>query len=655
MTAPATRAGRVAADRVRGEGMRSPGGSAPLDSSGGRRPKVLLVDDRPENLTALQAVLEPLELDLVSVDSGEEALRSLLVEDFAVILLDVQMPGLDGFETATLVKERERTRHVPIIFLTAHGTDSEHVFRGYEVGAVDYLLKPFNPTVLRSKVSVFVELFEKTNALEAARLERRHAAQLRGLAEASVAIARARSQDEALRISEESARAIVGAERSFATLFEAVPASGNGKGPAAGRAGGMAGSELSAPLTAPDGRQLGLVQLAGKQDGSFNDGDEAILAQLAQMTSAAIEGLRLYEHEHGIAQTLQRSLQPQRMPGVAGVALGARYRPAGAGLQIGGDWYDVIPVDGGRCGLAVGDVTGRGLRAAIVMGQLRTAMRAYALEGHGPAAVLDRLEVLVNALDAGHMTTVVYAVVDPAQGRLRFACAGHPPPLLIPPDGAPTLLTGGRSLPLGVADEPRPEAEVSFEPGATLLLYSDGLVESRTVSLESRLEDLQRLAGDGPTDPGALCDTVLSRLGDGNADDVAMLAVRAVPPGHRLELSAPADARSLSSLRDGLRTWLEGAGASQGEIFEVTAAFGEACTNAVEHPRAASSGPLEVQATLVDREVTVTIRDSGQWREPRGGDRGRGLPLMQVLMDSVDIRPSSQGTEVRLCRRLAAA
>src|SRR3954453_3893432 len=132
-----------------------------------RQASVLLVDDQPENLVALSAVLEPLGQDLVHASSGEEALKLLLKQEFALILLDVQMPGLDGFETAALIKQREKTRHVPIIFVTAISKDTEHVFRGYSEGAVDYLLKPYDPAVLRSKVSVFIELFEKTAALKA--------------------------------------------------------------------------------------------------------------------------------------------------------------------------------------------------------------------------------------------------------------------------------------------------------------------------------------------------------------------------------------------------------------------------------------------------------------------------------------------------------
>ena len=160
----------------------------------GERAKLLLVDDRPENLLALEAILEPLGQELVRAGSGEEALRHLLQDEFAAILLDVQMPGMDGFQTAALIKGRERTRYTPIIFLTAISKDAEHIFRGYGAGAVDYLLKPFDPHILRAKVSVFVELWQKTVELrrqeellherELAELEREATSRYRSLADA---------------------------------------------------------------------------------------------------------------------------------------------------------------------------------------------------------------------------------------------------------------------------------------------------------------------------------------------------------------------------------------------------------------------------------------------------------------------------------------
>src|SRR6266545_2315682 len=135
------------------------------------RPRVLLVDDRPDNLMALAAVLEPLHADLVPARSGEEALRRLLGEEFAVIVLDVQMPVLDGFETARLIKQRERTRHIPLVFLTAISGEPEHHLRGYEVGAVDYVYKPFAPEILRAKVRVFIELWQRGAIIDRQRIE----------------------------------------------------------------------------------------------------------------------------------------------------------------------------------------------------------------------------------------------------------------------------------------------------------------------------------------------------------------------------------------------------------------------------------------------------------------------------------------------------
>jgi len=134
-------------------------------STPGRRAKVLLVDDRPDNLLVLEAILQGLDHDLVTATSGEQALKCLLTDDFAVILLDVQMPDMDGFETAEHIKRRERTRHIPIVFLTAIDQEPHHTFRGYATGAVDYLAKPFDPWVLRAKVAVFVDLWEKNRLL----------------------------------------------------------------------------------------------------------------------------------------------------------------------------------------------------------------------------------------------------------------------------------------------------------------------------------------------------------------------------------------------------------------------------------------------------------------------------------------------------------
>ncbi|MFI6346271.1 two-component system response regulator [Streptomyces sp. NPDC050560] len=219
-----------------------------------QKAKILLVDDRPENLLALEAILSALDQTLVRASSGEEALKALLTDDFAVILLDVQMPGMDGFETAAHIKRRERTRDIPIIFLTAINHGPHHTFRGYAAGAVDYISKPFDPWVLRAKVSVFVELYMKNCQLrEQASLLR---VQLEGgartpaggdgrepagvLAELSARLAAVEEQAEALskQLDDESADATVLAtaahlERKLTGLRRALDALEPGSGPGA--------------------------------------------------------------------------------------------------------------------------------------------------------------------------------------------------------------------------------------------------------------------------------------------------------------------------------------------------------------------------------------------------------------------------------------
>ncbi|MFI5757879.1 two-component system response regulator [Streptomyces sp. NPDC051569] len=210
-----------------------------------QKAKILLVDDRPENLLALEAILSALDQTLVRASSGEEALKALLTDDFAVILLDVQMPGMDGFETAAHIKRRERTRDIPIIFLTAINHGPHHTFRGYAAGAVDYISKPFDPWVLRAKVSVFVELYMKNCQLkdqaELLRLQLAGAGEAREpaglLAELSARLAAVEEQAEALskQLDDDAADASAVAtaahlERKLTGLRRALDALGPGAG-----------------------------------------------------------------------------------------------------------------------------------------------------------------------------------------------------------------------------------------------------------------------------------------------------------------------------------------------------------------------------------------------------------------------------------------
>ena len=368
---------------------------------------------------------------------------------------------------------------------------------------------------------------------------------------------------------------------------------------------------------------------------------------------------RVYERERRIAETLQRSLLPEKLPEIAGVELAARYLPAGAEGAIGGDWYDAVELDGGRLALVVGDVVGHGLRAAVVMGELRNAVRAYALVGPSPAEILRRLNRLVGHDVGGPMATVLCLVLDRRRGVATFASAGHLPPLLVAPDG-PRFLEGGRSVPIGASPDPGfAERREELPPGSTLVLYTDGLVERRRAPLERRLAMLAEAAARSRSGLEQLCDDLLAGALDGAppADDVALLAVRplgpAAPPGP-LRLRRPARASELLALRRRVRAFLADAGASEQVCHDVALAVSEAAANAVEHAYAGRApGEVEVELAVEGGEIVACVRDHGRWREPQSEHRGRGLRIIGVLMDAVAVEHDEGGTQVRMRRRLS--
>jgi serine phosphatase RsbU (regulator of sigma subunit)/anti-sigma regulatory factor (Ser/Thr protein kinase) len=485
-------------------------------------------------------------------------------------------------------------------------------------------------------------------AQETARLEQRHAAQLRGLADAALALNSTLSVDEMLALLGERACAIVGADRSAVSMV-----ADGGERP---RTPSRGGGRLIAPLIDRAGKALGLVELADKREGDFSEDDESILVQLAQMASAAIENARLYQHERGIAVELQSALLPKGLPEIPGVAADVRYR-AGGPDDVGGDWYELVPLADGRVGLAIGDVVGRGMDAASMMGHLRMALRAYALEGESPALVARRMARFVRTLDRDQMSTCVYAVLNPVTGELRSANAGHPPPLVLTGDGRASFLTGKPGLPFGVtADYDYSELKTTLGPGSTLLLYTDGLVEKRGEPLDTGLERLQEVSGGAPVEPlGELCERVLGALvQEAPGDDVALLAVRMLPHvGGPLELELPAVPGALAGLRRRLDVWLTQAEIDEEDAYDVVLATCEAAANAIEHAYGPGEATFRVTAQAEANEVTVEVRDQGAWRDQRDPRRGRGLAVMRELMDDVSVNSSDGGTNVRLLRRLS--
>jgi putative methionine-R-sulfoxide reductase with GAF domain len=285
-------------------------------------------------------------------------------------------------------------------------------------------------------------------------------------------------------------------------------------------------SMLGVPLLAGD-RVLGVLHVGTLSPHVFTEEDVSLLEQVADRAATAIRGSRTRTDE-AAAETLQRSLSPQQLAAFAGLDLGARYVP-GSLSGVGGDWYDVFPLRDGLIGIAMGDVMGHGLRAATVMGRLRSALRAYALETDDPASVLERLDRQVQHFEPGEMGTVLYAVLDPASGELRIGSAGHPPPVLARSGESARVVDLPADLMLGVErDVRRRTHRMSIPDGGLLCLYTDGLIERRSGDLDLALDRLRGVLDAGVSSAEAACADVMSSLiGDSPAeDDVALLILR---------------------------------------------------------------------------------------------------------------------------------
>jgi serine phosphatase RsbU (regulator of sigma subunit) len=285
-------------------------------------------------------------------------------------------------------------------------------------------------------------------------------------------------------------------------------------------------SVVSVPFVA-DGRVLGVVTLCGDRGRSpFGPADVEVAEQLALQVALVVDKAQRYELDVLTSHTLQSSLLPAAPPRVPGLTIAVRYLPATRGVEVGGDFYDVVPLPDGTVAVTVGDVVGHDVTAAATMGQLTSVHRALLADGPAPSAVIDRLQAGWSLLGLKRMATALFGALDPETGRLRMASAGHLPPLLIDHGRAQFLpVRPGRML--GAPPSPAVEWAGVLPRGATLVLFTDGLVESRNADIDAGLQHLLAAAEAAATaDPGTLCDRLLADLtGPHRADDVALLAL----------------------------------------------------------------------------------------------------------------------------------
>ncbi|MGB0096673.1 MAG: SpoIIE family protein phosphatase [Solirubrobacteraceae bacterium] len=412
-------------------------------------------------------------------------------------------------------------------------------------------------------------------------------------------------------------------------------------------------SLLGVPLIV-EGELIGVLHVGSLKPRTFGKQELAVLQVAAARAAPGIERARLFsalEHEHRVAMVLQRSLLPKRLVELVGVSAAARYLPASG--EVGGDWYDVFELPRGRLGVAIGDVVGHGVKAASLMGQLSTALHAYAIEGHGPARTLELVDRFVQAMPDYAMATAAYAVLDPESGTVRLASAGHLPPVVVG-RGRARVFEVAPAAPLGAFPYGScEEHELSLATGETLMFYTDGLVERPKIPLTKSINELLRVVR-AAFSAEEVCQLAVEQLVpvEGLRDDVAIVAVQNCEVPEDLRLRLPADPQVLAQVRRVIRRWLRNHGARDHVIAEITLAVSEACANAIEHAYSPAPAEFHLQASASEGEVKIVVSDAGRWRTARGRDRGRGLAIIDAAMDEGEINRSAIGTEIVMRRRV---
>jgi anti-sigma regulatory factor (Ser/Thr protein kinase) len=406
-----------------------------------------------------------------------------------------------------------------------------------------------------------------------------------------------------------------------------------------------------------DDESVGGLMLCFRQPQTFDTTERWLLGALAAQAGQGIRRALAHQERHSTAEQLQRSLMPRSLPALPGLDLGALFRPGGVSNDVGGDWYDVIALADGSVAVALGDVMGRGTTAAILMSEMRAALRAYAVLDPAPATVLARMDELVMTQPTNEQLIVLaYGVVSPDRRTLRLALAGHPPPLVVAPNGTVAVLTDGSGPALGLGAGPWQEISIDLRPRPLVMLYSDGLVETRERDLFDGIDELVDHVAAIPArrrQPRDLCARLAHLMSDGTSDDdVTLIALAPVEPEAVLRASlrlpgepvAPGLAREF--LRVTLREW---------EVEEETLEAAELCvselvTNAVIHTGTAA----ELTAQLDPGFLTVLVRDggtSGSVQPSADPDdplmiSGRGLGLVDAVATAWAAEESADGTTV---------
>ncbi|WP_375475782.1 SpoIIE family protein phosphatase [uncultured Jatrophihabitans sp.] len=631
------------------------------DSTLAGRPRILVVDDNPDMRDYVSELLAR-DYAVDSAADGAAALERVRAAPPDLVLTDVMMPVLDGFGLLAAVRADPATMHIPVVMLSARSGDDATV-EGLDAGADDYLVKPFSARELLARVRANLEL-DRTRRL-VAELQRTqelldHAESLAhvGSWEVDLETEQVWMSPELHRINgvAPGAEPTVSLSAALSTLDEVSVELFN---EAADEA--LAGDkpiDVELHGVRPDGMPfLVRVRAVATKDGDgrplhLRGSTQDITEQrAAEIELAAAHAEReAAAREHAIATELQQSLLPPRSFHAPHLEIAAYYRAGVEGTQVGGDWQDVIDLGDGRTALVIGDVMGRGVRAAAVMGQLRAAVRAYARLALPPARVVRLLDETVREISADTIVTCVYAVFDPARQTLDYCNAGHLPPLLTDPDGTTRQLVAG-GPPLGASNQADAGETVALTPGTLVTMYTDGLVERRGSDLDDGIAQLAGLVSAATVPladlPTALTDALLADAPD---DDVALLLCR-VKDEAAQERSArhvvEHDDLALARARAFVGGTLTGWGVGDDIAFDAELAVSELATNALKH----GQPPVQVTVRSAGAAIVLEVLDAGPGA-PRmttaqpDAPGGRGLLIVAAMSASWGVRPAARGKTV---------
>jgi serine phosphatase RsbU (regulator of sigma subunit)/anti-sigma regulatory factor (Ser/Thr protein kinase) len=422
-------------------------------------------------------------------------------------------------------------------------------------------------------------------------------------------------------------------------------------------------SVMAVPLRAR-GATLGVaVFVRHRRPEAFAPDDLALAEEIVARAAVCIDNARRYAREHATALTLQHSLLQRRQPDQAAVQVATRYLPGQAGVEVGGDWLDVIALPGSRVALVAGDVAGHGIHAAATMGRLRTAVRTLADLDLEPVELLTRLDDVVARMAEEHESTsgasdlsatCLFAVYDPVTRCCTLARAGHPVPVIMTPDGEPELLDLPAGPPLGVGGVPFEEREIQLPEGTLLVMFTDGVIESRERDLDTGLKAMRTLLTDLHSRPGGpppldrLCGELMDALSsETSRDDAAVLAARtcALPPGHVASWDLPADSAIVGEARARAVRQLERWGLEE-LSFTTELLVSELVTNAIRHAHPPIQLRMILDATLTCEVSDATVAAPRQRQADRYDEGGRGLMLVARLASRWGTRYTPDGKTI---------